>query len=190
MLLNIYLGSIVINWTIMSIFVGVCNQKLKRKGYKQVKETPSLLEIIFNFLSTAFKGAIPIYNILVTILLLCKGDQVYEILESKLLKEGNIYIPNKECASDKEEILFGEKADVRNMTGVREETQHNGMTKEEWLKHLEKEKEFLYKMGDLIGELANNEKGTKEQQDIINLYNALFDEYSKQEQESMQKSKK
>ena len=147
MLLNIYLGTTAISWATIFIFSAACKKKLKREGYKFVKEKKSLSEKVAAFISTAFKGSIPVYNILNTIVILCMGDKLYGYVEDKLLEQGQIYKPiAKELNNDYEsEILNEEKADTytASVQKTRTEKTYDEMTTEEKLAYLQQEKEKL-----------------------------------------------
>lgn len=147
MLLNIYLGTTAISWAITFIFSAACEKKLKREGYKFVKEKKSLSEKVATFISTAFKGSIPVYNILNTIVMLCMGDKLYGFMEDILLEKGKIYKPiaeelNNDCES---EIFDEEKADTYTASAqkTRTEKTYDEMTTEEKLAYLQQEKEKL-----------------------------------------------
>lgn len=147
MLLNIYLGTTAISWATTFIFSTACEKKLKREGYKFVKENKSLSEKVATFISNAFKGSIPVYNILSTIIILCMGDKFYGYIEDKLLEQGKIYKPiAEELNNDYEsEILNEEKADTytASVQKTRTEKTYDEMTTEEKLAYLQQEKEKL-----------------------------------------------
>lgn len=147
MLLNIYLGTTAISWATVFIFSAACEKKLKREGYKIVKENKSLSKKIATFISNAFKCSIPIYNILNTIVILCMGDRVYEYIEDKLLKQGKIYKSiaeelNNDCES---QILNKEKDNTYTASVQKAKTEeiYDEMTTEEKLVYLKQEKEKL-----------------------------------------------
>ncbi len=147
MLLNIYLGTTAISWVIAFIFTAACEIKLKREGYKFVEEKGSILEKVATFISIAFKGSIPVYNILNAIVILCMEDKFYEHMEDKLLEQGKIYKPiveelNNNCES---EILNEENADIytASVQKTRTEKTYDEMTTEEKLAYLQQEKEKL-----------------------------------------------
>lgn len=125
MLLNIYLGTTAISWATVFIFSAACEKKLKREGYKVVKEKKSIKENIASFISIAFKGSIPIYNILNTIAILCMGDKLYEYITEEMpsSEETNTYIESIEKAST--------------------EKKYDEMTLEEKLAYLERERKIL-----------------------------------------------
>lgn len=147
MLLNIYLGTTAISWATTFIFSAACEKKLKKEGYKFVKEKKSLSEKVATFISTAFKSSIPVYNILNTIVILCMGDKLYGYMEDKLLEQGKIYKPTaEELNNDYEsEILNEEKADTytASVQKTRTEKTYDEMTTEEKLAYLQQEKEKL-----------------------------------------------
>lgn len=107
MLLNIYLGTTAISWATVFIFSAACEKKLKREGYKVVKEKKSIKENIASFISIAFKGSIPIYNILNTIAILCMGDKLYEYITEEMpsSEETNTYIESIEKASTEKNMM-------------------------------------------------------------------------------------
>ena len=147
MLLNIYLGTTAISWATTFIFSAACEKKLKREGYKFVKENKSLSEKVATFISTAFKGSIPVYNILNIIVILYMGDKLYGYMEDKLLEQGKIYKPiAEELNNDYEsKILNEEKADTytASVQKTRTEKTYDEMTTEEKLAYLQQEKEKL-----------------------------------------------
>lgn len=156
MLLNIYLGTTAISWATIFIFSTACEKKLKREGYKIVKEKKSLSEKVATFISNAFKCSIPVYNILNTIVILCMGDRVYEYMEDKLLEQGKIYKPiaeelNNDCES---QILNEEKDDTytASVQKTRTEKTYDEMTTEEKLTYLQQEKEKLINQATPQGE--------------------------------------
>ena len=104
MLLNIYLGTTAVSWVIAFLFSAACEKKLKREGYKFVKPKKSFIEKLASFISTAFQGSIPIYNILNSIAILCMGDKFYEYMEEKLLEQGKIYKPKDEPVNTQTKI--------------------------------------------------------------------------------------
>lgn len=112
MLLNIYLGTTAINWITVFIFSVACGKKLKRDGYKFVKEKKSISEKIASFISVAFKGSIPVYNILNVVIILCMGDKLYEYMENKLLEDGKIYMPTEEVTSSENETSSKEESNT------------------------------------------------------------------------------
>lgn len=147
MLLNIYLGTTAISWATIFIFSAACEKKLKREGYKFVKEKKSLSEKVATFISNAFRGSIPVYNILNTIVILWMGDKFYGYMEDKLLEQGKIYMPiAEELNNDYEsEILNEEKADTytASVQKTRTEKTYDEMTTEKKLAYLQQEKEKL-----------------------------------------------
>ena len=138
MLLNIYLGTTAISWATVFIFSAACEKKLKREGYKVVKEKKSISEKIASFISIAFKGSIPIHNILNTIAILCMGDKLYEYMEDKLLEQGKIYMPTEEMPSSEETNTYTESIEKAST-----EKKYDEMTLEEKLAYLERERKIL-----------------------------------------------
>jgi len=122
-------------------------KKLKREGYNFVKENKSFSEKIAIFISTAFKGAIPVCNIVNTIIILYMGDKLYDYMENKLLEEGKIYKSNEKKINNKSEnhALNKEKGNtfIANVQKTRTEKTYNEMTIEEKLAYLQQEKERL-----------------------------------------------
>ncbi len=96
MLLNIYLATTAVSWVVSITTSVACDKKLKRKGYKFVKQEESISEKVITFISTAFYLSIPVLNILNAISILLMGNEIYEYMEDKLLKNGKIYIPTGE----------------------------------------------------------------------------------------------
>ena len=146
MLLNIYLGTTAVSWAIAFIFSVVCEKKLKRKGYKFVKPKKSFTERLASFISTAFKGFIPIYNISCIIVILWMGDKYYEHIEKKRLEEGTIYMPKDEPANTQPEMESSPFEKEQNNTGIQEgnaEKKYEDMSVEEKMAYLEREKEIL-----------------------------------------------
>lgn len=121
MLLNIYLGSLAISWSTLLINSVAYNARLKREGFKFIeKKEESIPEKIASFISIAFQGSIPLWNIYVAVRVLCNYDKLYEELKNNCLKDGTI-IPieeesnNEECKekpSSEEEILSKEETKV------------------------------------------------------------------------------
>lgn len=145
MLLNIYLGTTAISWATVFMFSAACEKKLKREGYKFVREKKSISEKIASFISTAFKGSIPVYNIINTIAVLCAGDKLYEYMEDKLLEEGKIYMPTEENPISEDKISPREETKnyTESMEKASTEKKYDEMTLEEKLAYLEREKEIL-----------------------------------------------
>ena len=115
MLLNIYLGTTAINWITVFIYGTACDRKLKRKGYKYVEDKKTFSEKIADYVSTAFKLSIPVYNIINATVILCRGDKNYKIMEKQLLKEGKIYIPDGEAfINNKKTITSHESLEKSN----------------------------------------------------------------------------
>lgn len=145
MLLDIYLGTTAISWATVFIFSAACVKKLKREGYKFVKEKKSISENIASFISAAFKGSIPIYNIFNAIYMLCVGDKIYEYMEDELLKNGKIYMPTEEMPSSKDEFLPREETKIytESMEKVSTEKKYDEMTLKGKLAYLKHEREIL-----------------------------------------------
>lgn len=147
MLLNIYLGTTAVSWATVFIFGAACEKKLKREGYKFVKPKKSFTEKLASFISTAFKGSIPIYNIINTIAILCMGDKLYEYMEDKLLEEGKIYMPKDEPANPQPEMESSpfekEQNNTDSIQKVNAEKKYEDMSVEEKMAYLEREKEIL-----------------------------------------------
>ena len=147
MLLKIYLVTTAISWATAFIFTAASEKKLKREGYKLVKEKKSLPEKVADFISSVFKGSIPIYNMLNTITILCMGDKVYGYVEDKLLEQGKIYKPIAEELNNDYESRISNREKVNiHTTSVkkrRTEKTYDEMTIEEKLAYLHQEKERL-----------------------------------------------
>ena len=147
MLLNIYLATTAISWATIFISSAACVKKLKREGYKYIEEKKSISERIMTFISNVFKGSIPVYNILNTIIILCLGDKLYEFVEDKLLEQGKIYKPVAEELNDdcEDKSSKGENTNIyaTSVQKTRTEKTYNEMTIEEKLAYLEQEKEML-----------------------------------------------
>lgn len=147
MLLNIYLGTTAISWATVVIFSAACEKKLKREGYKFVKENKSLLEKVADFISAAFKGSMPVYNIVNAIAILWAGDELYGHVKSKLLAQGKIYKPiSKELNNDYESEILNEEKAVTYTASVqktRTEKTYDEMTTEEKFAYLQQENEKL-----------------------------------------------
>jgi hypothetical protein len=138
MLLNIYLGTTAVSFATTFLFSAAYEKKLKRQGYKIVKENKFLLEKFVTFISMAFKCSIPIYNILNSITLLCMGDNAYEYIKNKLLEQGKIYKPiNDDCEN---KILNENTTSIQKR---RNEKTYEEMSVEEKLAYLKQEKEKL-----------------------------------------------
>lgn len=145
MLLNIYLGTTAVSFATTFLYTAAFSKKLKREGYKFVKENKSLLEKFLTFISTVFKCCIPIYNILNAITLLCMGDNAYEYIKIKSLEQGKIYKPiNNDC----ENKILNENTE--SIQKRRNEKTYEEMSVEEKLAYLKQEKEKL------INETAKN----------------------------------
>ena len=143
MLLDAYLFTTAINWIVVLIFSFVGDSRLKKKGYKGVRNEKNFSEWIAWFISTAFKLSIPVYNIINTIFLLCKYDEIFECVECRLLKEGRIYMPNEDEIIDEDEFLEETKIYCENLERENFEKQYSEMTLDEKLVFLKQEKEKL-----------------------------------------------
>lgn len=168
MLLNIYLGTTAISWATVFIFSAACKKKLKREGYKFVKEKKSISEKIASFMSVAFKGSIPVYNILNTIAVLCMGDKLYGYMEDKLLSEGEIYMPTEEIPSSEDEFSpsEGTKIYTESIEKTSTEKKYDEMTLEEKLAYLEREREILTGQSrTIVAQSVEDDSVDKEQQE-------------------------
>jgi hypothetical protein len=145
LLLNIYLGTTAISWSIVFLFCAACDKKLKREGYKYIKEKKSIPEKIVSFTLRAFKGFVPVYNILNAITVLLIGDKVYKYMEDKLLQQGDIYMPTEEMSSMEDEFSSREETKTYTESTEKERTEkkYAEMTLEEKLAYLEREKARL-----------------------------------------------
>ena len=79
MLLNIYLGTTAISWAVTFIFSNAYDKKIKREGYKFVKEKKTFPEKTASFISTTFILSIPVYNILNAVSILIMPDKYLDI---------------------------------------------------------------------------------------------------------------
>ena len=147
MLLNIYLGTTAISWAVTFIFSNAYDKKIKREGYKFVKEKKTFPEKTASFISTTFILSIPVYNILNAVSILIMPDKFYENMKDKLLEQGKIYKPiSKESNNDYDnQILNEEKININteSIQKVRTEKTYNDMTNEEKIAYLQQEKEKL-----------------------------------------------
>ena len=132
MLLNLYLGTTAVSWAILGIYTAAMNQRLKRKGYEEVKEEKKLFEVIFDNLSTIFIGCIPVFNIVNSMCMLCAGEKALDHYEKLLLEKGLIRkIETKENDDKlKEEITENietkeETKDLSNDREYKEYHSHN-----------------------------------------------------------------
>lgn len=143
MLLNIYLGSIAISFSVTSIFGSACSKKLKREGYKFVSGKASFVEKFANLLSNLFICSVPGLNIIRTIYFLFNGyDEIYESWAKELLKNGEIYKPMEEKIDNNSKRKILEKEKFNNYTENSKKT-YDEMTIEEKLEYLQQEKEKL-----------------------------------------------
>lgn len=108
MLLNIYLGTIVINWGIKFIVWMLCQKKLKEEGYQFVDKKKFLLKksLSFSFFATLLKDCLPIYHILNTIAMLSIEKQVYNYVKDILLEEGSIYKFEENKAYKEKNLIY------------------------------------------------------------------------------------
>lgn len=161
MLLNIYLGTTAVSWAVVFIFSVACGKKLKREGYKIVKEKKSFVEKLASFISTAFKGSIPIYNIINAIAILCVGDKFYEHMVDKLLESGKIYMPKDEPANIQPEIESSpfekEQSNTESIQKVNCKRKYEDMSVEEKMAYLEREKEMLLRQTTSISDESLSE---------------------------------
>ena len=161
MLLNIYLGTTAVSWAIVFIFSAACEKKFKREGYKIVKQKKSFVEKLASFISTAFEGSIPIYNIINAIAILCMGDKFYEHVVDKLLEEGKIYMPKDEPANIQPEIesspFENEQSNTDSIQNVNCEKKYEDMSVEEKMAYLEREKEMLLRQTASISDESLSE---------------------------------
>lgn len=143
MLLNIYLGSIAISFSVTSIFEFACRKRFKREGYKSVYGKASFVEKFANLLSDLFICSIPGLNIIRTIYFLFRGyGEIYESLTKELLLDGKIYKPMEEKIDDNSKRKILEKEKFNNYTEISKKT-YDEMTIEEKLEYLQQEKEKL-----------------------------------------------
>lgn len=145
MLFNIYLGTTAISWATTILFSKAMNKKLKREGYKYVKEKKSYLEKIVDYISTAFKLSIPVYNIINTCYLLFAGDKVYEEIRFELLANGKIYKLSEEELKNNcdNQVINTEKDNTYAASVTKFEKTYDEMTTAEKLAYLQQEKEKL-----------------------------------------------
>ena len=143
MLLNIYLGTTAISFATAFIFGAAWEEKLKRDGYKFVKEKESLPEKIANLMSNNYMYFIPVYNILITIFLLGMGDKMYEYAKEKLLKSGKIYKPITEELNNDYKSEEKDDSYTASIQKTKTEKTYDEMTTEEKIAYLQQEKEKL-----------------------------------------------
>ena len=139
MLLKIYLGSTIINLSMIALTSVAYSKRLKREGYMFIKNDNSFPEKLLSLIKTVITASLPVLNTLNAISLIFIGETNYQKLKSKLISEGKIYIPvehDEELLKNTEEY-FGEN------TKVKYKKTYNEMTLEEKLNFLEKEKERL-----------------------------------------------
>jgi len=147
MLLNIYLGTTAVSWAIVFICGAACSKKLKREGYKVVDSKKSFIEKLASFISLAFKGSIPIVNIISAIYILWMIDEMYEYGKGQLLEKGEIYMPKDEPANTQPEMESSpfekEQNNTDSIQKVNAKKKYEDMSVEEKMAYLEREKEIL-----------------------------------------------
>lgn len=96
MLLNIYIGSVIISLFVLYFTSVTFSKRMKREGYKsKIKE--SFVECLYSTVKNVLQMSIPVFNIVVAIGILFMDDKKYEELRDKLLMEGKIvYDPENE----------------------------------------------------------------------------------------------
>ena len=96
MLLKLYLGTTAASWITTGIYTFAAAERIKRKGYKFNTTKKSFAENLASIMSFVFIASIPVYNIINTFFVLCLGDKMLDEIEAKLLRKGEIYMPNTE----------------------------------------------------------------------------------------------
>lgn len=144
MLLELYLATTAISMSVTALAARAGKNYIERKGYKFVKEEKSAAERIVTYLSPLVINSIPVYNIVNSIVVLIKGDKLYDEIGEKLAKEGKIYIPNKE-EKKKEQVVKSQslerkKSNTNNSQKIRTEKKYEDMSLEEKREYLEKQK--------------------------------------------------
>lgn len=114
MLLNIYLGATAINCAVNFVFANAWEKKLKREGYKFVKEKKTVFENITDFILMMLKHAIPVLNIIQPIVILFMSDKVYETVKNNYLAEGKIYMATEEKPMLEEPKVYAESMDIES----------------------------------------------------------------------------
>ena len=143
MLLNVYLGTTVASWVTILIFSTACEKKLKREGYKFVKQKKSFAEKLASFISTLFKSSIPVYNIINAIVIICMVDKFYDYIKDKLLERGIIYMPQDKSVNTQPEMESTTFENTDTIQKVNVEKKYEDMSFEEKMTYLEREKEIL-----------------------------------------------
>lgn len=116
MLLNLYLGSTAVSWAILGVYTVALNQRLKRKGYEEVKEEKEVFEVIVDTLSTLFIGCIPGFNIVNSMCMLCSGEKALDHYEKLLLEKGLIRKIETKENDDKLKEEITEKIETKEET--------------------------------------------------------------------------
>ncbi len=153
MLLNIYLGTVVVSRAVEYMFLRGCVRKFIRDGYKFVEyefvgeefleEEESFSEKVKSFMTLQLDNLIPGYNLAIPMAVFLRGGKMYDWLVEKALDEGVIYKPiTKELNND---YKSEGKADTytASVQKTRTEKTYDEMTTEEKLAYLQQEREKL-----------------------------------------------
>lgn len=147
MWLNIYLGTIAVSLATKLTISIACYQKLKRNGYKFVKQERTFKQKVVKFISTFAPELILGVNILSAAKIMRVADKFYDYAEAKLLKQGKIYKPVEEKINSDFEKESSNLEEVKIHTGSVQKTKtektYDEITTEEKLAYLKQERENL-----------------------------------------------
>ena len=144
--LKIYLISTAISWLVIGTYSIACAYKIKREGYKPVKQNKSFAEKFVNWLFTLIRGSIPILNVAASLMIIFEGDKVYEEAKEDMLKKGKIYMPEEpkvviEVEPEEQETVSEEQEDFKNAKKEDFIKNFENMTYRERITFLKNEKE-------------------------------------------------
>ena len=142
MILGIYLGTVLASIGIDTVMVVACQKRLKREGYKFKDEKRSVPEKLLTLIETTLVELLPLVNILKTLLILYKREELYKLLKEEMISTKTIYIEENKIEKIEEENQ--ETNEFINYIPSKDNYKtYSEMTPQERLKVLEQEKESL-----------------------------------------------
>ena len=136
MLLNFYVGSVIICFLVTTLCASSFQKRAEREGYKTKENKTSLVEKVYSNLNLLLKMSIPLFNIIVTLAILFKGDEMYEKIKEEGIRTGNL-IPTEEEIEE-----YDEKSNLSNNKSCFT-NEYDELSIKEKIDVLEKEKERL-----------------------------------------------
>lgn len=110
MLLNIYLGSIVLTWSILKLRSNQLKKRLKREGYVILKKKKTMTKRIFDIVQTTIEISLPVYNLMGAYAAIVRYDSIAEKTKQALIENGIIQYPTaSKVDENKQESPIGSK---------------------------------------------------------------------------------